>query len=202
MIVKRSLTVAAVGMVAMCWTVPAWAGGGTHGDACTSDAISPGDAPRVFVMDVCFSPNRTRIEAGQVVQWDLQGSMPHTVTFADGTIDSGELSESFAVKFRTPGAYPYSCVIHPGMVGTVDVIGAAVDGPVMEIVAAGPSLAASPALDVTALDAGQEAVALASDSVANSVTLRLDPLSGLLLVLFGLSVGAGATGAARVLRGR
>lgn len=202
MIVKRSLTVAAVGLFAVCWTVPAWAGGGGHGGDCTSDAISPGDAPRVFVMDVCFSPNRIRIEAGQVVQWDLQASMPHTVTFAHGEIDSGELSESFAVKFRTPGAYPYSCVIHPGMVGTVDVIGAAVDGPAMEVVAAGPSLAAPRAVDVPALDAGQEAVALATDSVANAVTLRLDPLSGLLLVLFGLSVGAGATGTARVLRGR
>lgn len=209
MIVRRTLTVVAVGLFAACWTLPALAGGGGHGVDCTSDAISPGDAPRVFVVDVCFSPNLTRIEAGQVVQWDLQASLPHTVTFADGKIDSGELSESFAVKFRKPGTHPYSCVIHPGMVGTVEVIGAEIDGLAMEVMEAGPSLArptavdaAAPSTDGVALDASEEAAAFATDSVPNSVTLRLDPLSGLLFVMFGLSVGAGATGAARVLRGR
>lgn len=198
MTVKRCLAVAAVGMFAVCWTLPARAGGGQGGE-CMTDAEPAGDAPRVLVLDACFRPDLVTIQAGQVVQWDLRASMPHTVMFANGEIDSGTLSDSFAVKFRRPGTYRYSCVFHPGMVGTVEAIGAAMDGgPALEIVEAGPSRAPA-----TAIDPSEEAVALAADgSTTDSLILRLDPLSGLLLILFGLSVGAGATGAARVLRGR
>lgn len=208
-----TVAVAALSLLAVGWALPARAAGGGAG-ACHSDAQPKGDAPRVLVLDACFQPNLITIEAGQVVQWDLQASMPHTVTFADSKIDSGTLAGSFAVRFRTPGAYRYSCVFHPGMVGTVKVTGSKVDGPAMQIVEAGPSQIPTTAHDVpeqassdqtpaVAVDPSEEAVLLAADRPAgNSLVVRIDPLSGLLLVLFGLSVGAGTAGAARVLRGR
>jgi hypothetical protein len=212
MIVRPGLAVVATGLLAFCWTPPAEAGGG-QGGQCYTDAEPTGDSPRVLVLDACFRPDVLKIEAGQVVQWDLQASMPHTVTFANSQIDSGTLSESFAVKFRKPGTYRYSCVIHNGMVGRVDVTGAMIEGAAMQIVAAGPSRtpptaadvshqASSPETDGVAVDPSDEAVALSADRAsANSLTLRLDPLSGLLLVLFGLSIGAGATATARAVRG-
>ncbi len=70
-----------------------------------------------------------RVAAGSRVVWTNEDSVYHTVTLADGSVDSGriEAGESWSHVFDTPGTYEYYCKPHAyegddgwkGMVGTL-----------------------------------------------------------------------------------
>ncbi len=185
---RRTASALFVTAAALAFTAPAFAGGYPPGECLASG--EPTGEVSVLVMDFCFRPGTISIEAGQVVRWELAlGSSPHTVTF-NKAIDSGELSE-FAVKFRRPGSYAYVCTLHPGMAGSVEVRGAAVDGVPLEVVPTGDFVPTGP---------GSDEAQLASAS-ANELLIKIDHVTALLLVLFGLSIGAGSVATARVMRG-
>lgn len=54
---------------------------------------------------------------------DLGDGEPHSVTARDGSFDTGLLvdGQSATITFNTPGKYPYYCVIHANMFGTITV---------------------------------------------------------------------------------
>ena len=72
-----------------------------------------------------FDPNPDTISlATQAnVKWGNLDATTHTVVsvgeFASGNIG---MNGTFTHLFTTPGEYPYSCSIHPAMVGTIVVI--------------------------------------------------------------------------------
>lgn len=169
---------------------PVAAAGGGRGGVCFQDG-TPSHEVGVLVMDSCFSPDAISIEAGQTVTWELsdQAQLPHTVTFADGN-SSENLVDTFAVKFREPGVYAYSCAYHPGMVGAVTVSGAPVPGLPTEVV------------ETTAVeDVATDEVTLAGAATTpNDLVVRIDPLTALFLVGIAFAFGVGAAGAARVIR--
>ena len=72
-----------------------------------------------------YNPNPIEIKVGDTVTWINNDSSPHTVTSSsnDGstTFDSDVLrrSETFSFTFDKEGQYPYSCTLHPSMIGTV-----------------------------------------------------------------------------------
>jgi plastocyanin len=75
-----------------------------------------------------FDPSPVKVKVGGTVTWTNNDSMPHTATSGkggkpDGTFDSSTLApgKSFSFKFAKAGEYPYYCMIHPTMVGTVSV---------------------------------------------------------------------------------
>jgi plastocyanin len=55
------------------------------------------------------------------VTWTNDDSAPHTVTAADGSFDSGMLAAGAVFRRTLPaaGTFPYTCVCHAGMTGTV-----------------------------------------------------------------------------------
>ena len=84
----------------------------------------------------CYVPSDLAIRAGDTVSWTNDDSVPHTVTAgalrADvnlvgedypGGFDSGIMAQggSFDHTFGSPGEYPYFCILHPWMSGTVTV---------------------------------------------------------------------------------
>lgn len=80
--------------------------------------------------DNAYSPRLITVSAGTTVTWTNNDGVVHTVTSGtsdgtvgtpDGLFDSGnmELRDTFAVTFSEPGEYPYYCVPHPWMSGTV-----------------------------------------------------------------------------------
>ena len=91
---------------------------------------SPGSG-EVAIVDFDFSPVTLSVAPGTTVRWVNRGVAPHTVTAADGTYDSGFLStgDGFAHTYTADGVYEYLCAIHPAMVGTVIVGGAAQPSP-------------------------------------------------------------------------
>lgn len=78
----------------------------------------------VAVRDNSFEPATVRIEPGDTVTWEWQGSTAHTVTATDRSFHSGQRTTgTFSHTFADPGTYAYLCLIHGdgGMTGVVQV---------------------------------------------------------------------------------
>src|SRR5262245_16303130 len=69
-----------------------------------------------------FSPAEVTIQAGQSVCWKNTDSANHTVTADVGGFDAVLTGGGVFIRtISVPGAYPYHCELHPGMVGLVTV---------------------------------------------------------------------------------
>ncbi len=87
-------------------------GDGTASD----DAAGSGETVdlRVEVDEYTFTPENAEATVGDTVLWVNIGGVPHTVTSADGTLDSGHLDagDEFQHTFTEPGTYGYVCEYH------------------------------------------------------------------------------------------
>ncbi|HEU4976143.1 MAG TPA: plastocyanin/azurin family copper-binding protein, partial [Baekduia sp.] len=70
-----------------------------------------------------FAPSQLDVLPGEAVTWTNVSTRTHTVNADAGEFASGDLvaAATFSVRFDAPGAHPYHCMLHPGMVGEVDV---------------------------------------------------------------------------------
>ena len=68
-----------------------------------------------------FEPATMTVAAGTTIRWFNDDALPHTVTAADSSWDSGNLAPggAFERRFDSPGTYAYLCRYHPGMTGTI-----------------------------------------------------------------------------------
>jgi len=76
----------------------------------------------VSIYEMSYDPAVITVQAGAIVRWVNRDSAIHSVVFSDTNINpSGTLSasQSFSVRFTTPGTYAYHCGIHPKATGTV-----------------------------------------------------------------------------------
>jgi plastocyanin len=97
-----------------------------------SDFASPSAAPphpdtTVIDLRVGAVGEETTVQAGESVAWRSADGMHHTAAssstpqaFVEVDVPSGAVSA--AVRFATPGDYPYFCSIHGVQNGTVHVI--------------------------------------------------------------------------------
>jgi plastocyanin len=83
--------------------------------------------PTISIHEFMFSPTSLTVTAGTIVHWKNLDPEPHTIRAVDATFKSDALDQddSFNFKFDKPGTYRYVCSIHPQMVGTIVVKGAA-----------------------------------------------------------------------------
>ncbi len=74
-----------------------------------------------------YSPDVVTLIIGvnNTITWTNNDNAPHTVTADDGSFNSGNISPgaSFSFTFTKAGIFPYHCVYHPWMTGTVTVRG-------------------------------------------------------------------------------
>jgi len=77
----------------------------------------------VSLRDFAFVPANIQIALGETIIWTNYDIAQHTVTFRDGTLESGALAEreAFSHTFDAPGTFDYYCRLHPSMAGTVTV---------------------------------------------------------------------------------
>ena len=80
----------------------------------------------VEIVDFSFRPSSLTIQAGDTVSWIQRDQIQHTSTSGvnstpDNVWNSGLLSinQTFEHTFDTPGSFPYFCVPHPDMTGTI-----------------------------------------------------------------------------------
>jgi plastocyanin len=93
-------------------------GGGDDDDAATSE---PGV---VRVEDNKFEPKTVEVAPGDTVTWEFVGNSAHNVTFDDEHSDLMK-DGSYERTFDEEGSFDYTCTVHPGMAGTVEVSGTA-----------------------------------------------------------------------------
>ena len=75
----------------------------------------------VQIQGYAFTPPDLQVSTGAIVTWTNLDSVPHTVTAADGSFDSGNLApgESYVHAFEGAGTFTYACAYHPNMQATV-----------------------------------------------------------------------------------
>jgi plastocyanin len=98
---------------------------GGEGGGGTSVSIVPGSSS---LTTDAFQPNPIQVGVGDTVTWTNDDAQPHTATSGqnatpDGTFDSGIMAPqgTFEHTFTEAGEFPYFCLLHPNMVGTVSV---------------------------------------------------------------------------------
>ena len=76
---------------------------------------------KVYMKNSTFFPATMTLTVGKPVAWINDDNMVHRVTADDGSFDSGDMQPGagFTRTFQTPGTFPYHCIYHKGMTGTV-----------------------------------------------------------------------------------
>jgi plastocyanin len=102
--------------------------GATGGDGGTTTGVSivPDSSS---LTNTSYQPNPVQVSVGDTITWTNDDSQPHTVTSGengqpDGNFDSAIMTpqQTFEHTFTEgAGEYPYFCLLHPNMVGTVSV---------------------------------------------------------------------------------
>ncbi len=77
----------------------------------------------VGIQNFAFVPRDITINVGDTVRWTQRDTVAHTATSDTGVWDSGYLSrnQEYSFTFTSAGTYPYYCIPHPHMTGTVTV---------------------------------------------------------------------------------
>lgn len=95
----------------------AFAGGGCH----QVPTASRGNT--VDVTDLCFVSTVLYVKPGTDVTWTNRDSMTHVVVGVGDMWGDPNISllqgDTVSYRFDQDGVYPYSCLLHPGMVGAV-----------------------------------------------------------------------------------
>jgi plastocyanin len=104
--------------------------GATGANAGTSVSIVSGSSS---LSDTAYQPNPIQVSVGNTVTWTNDDSQPHTVTSGSNGQPDNKFNSSpnfnplmapgqtFSFTFTQAGDYPYFCMLHPNMVGTVSV---------------------------------------------------------------------------------
>ncbi len=101
------------------------ASGGGNTTTTTSVSIVP--SASTLTTDA-FSPNPIQVSVGNTVTWTNNDAEPHTVNAGEYATPSGLFDSyippegTFEHTFTEAGEYPYFCLLHPNMVGTVVVV--------------------------------------------------------------------------------
>ena len=100
------------------------------GNATTSVSVVSGASS---LTDTAYQPNPVQVSVGTSVTWTNNDSQPHTVTSGSNGQPDNKFNSSpnftpllnpgqtFSFTFTQAGDYPYFCMLHPNMVGTVSV---------------------------------------------------------------------------------
>jgi len=88
--------------------------------------LEPVEETEVLIEGFAFEPPHIQVSVGDTVTW-TQGAddAPHTATADDDSFDSDTLEDegaTFEFTFEEAGEFPYSCAIHPDMLGLVTVV--------------------------------------------------------------------------------
>lgn len=87
----------------------------------TTPPAPPPSAVTVSMAGEVFRPSTVTLAPGGSIAWRNDDDRAHTVSATNDAFDSGILSpgQAYSRTFPTAGTYPYLCLIHPKMTGTV-----------------------------------------------------------------------------------
>ena len=100
--------------------------GGNDGGSKRSQSGSAAAAPgQIKMQNIAFDPKNARVQVGEKVTWTNAESIPHDVVADSGASFKSETfgrGGTFSWTPTKPGTVKYECTLHPGMVGTIDVV--------------------------------------------------------------------------------
>ena len=84
----------------------------------------------VGISGSAYAPANVTVAVGDTVTWTNSDQISHTATADGGSFDTGTLGNgaSGSATFASAGTFPYHCLIHPDMTGTVVVEAASSGG--------------------------------------------------------------------------
>lgn len=107
--------IVAVALVAAGPATPTAVAGGV---ACRQQ--TEGRTAEVEMKNFCFAPSVLHVEPGTTVRFVNRDPVEHVVVGTAWSVgDRFAAGDSAQHRFATPGAYPYTCYLHPGMNGVV-----------------------------------------------------------------------------------
>jgi LPXTG-motif cell wall-anchored protein len=182
--VRTALAAAAIIVVALVsGGRAANAGGFCH------EAMTDARGTSVHMKNNCMIPTVLRVDPGASVTFNSADIEPHTVTgsgYRDdrgrGSMDELTRGETVSFSFEESGVFPYFCVIHPGMIGTI-VVGDGIPA---------DAAVTSASLGVAAAEDSKSSAAPANDNDAgdsSSIALAASG-AGVVALLVGLGAGA------------
>ncbi len=76
------------------------------------------------VSDYAFTPDTLTVKVGTRIKWTNHDPTAHSATANGGAFDTGTINphSSRTIRLTKPGVYPYHCVFHAFMTGTVTVV--------------------------------------------------------------------------------
>lgn len=79
----------------------------------------------IDIVDFAYQPASAIEEIKSPITWTNRGATTHTVTFDDGSLDSGPIApgETFTAMLANVGEHSYHCTFHPTMHGTISAVG-------------------------------------------------------------------------------
>ncbi len=104
--------------------VLARSGAPTRESASTARSVRSGHVT-VAITNYAFAPAKLTVRAGTVITFTDHDSTAHTATANDGAFNTGtiEPGQSRTIRVGKAGTYPYHCLFHAFMTGTVTVTG-------------------------------------------------------------------------------
>ena len=191
-----ALVFGAIAMTVLVTPVAVAGGGGCHTDptAETRAARLRGKAGRALI-DLCaFQPTVLYVEEGAEVTWVNKDPFDHTVTGANvgwGSERFLSQGDTITQRFDDAGVFPFYCLLHPGMVGTV-VVGDPDPADVTEELST---------VDTSGIGSGDQAAAPPDAVPASDAEPASDSLPAVLTVALVAAVAlAGAAGFALLRR--
>jgi plastocyanin len=93
---------------------------GTFPSGAVAAKTGPSD---VNIVGFAFGPAKLVAPAGATVTWTNADDSPHQVTVAGAPLKTAVLlrGQSAALTFKDAGTFSYSCALHPGMKGAVEI---------------------------------------------------------------------------------
>jgi len=87
----------------------------------TSPTLVTSPTNEVFMQNTSFNPGTITVAINATVKWTNKDGFAHTVTSTTGIFDSGNINSggTFSHQFTSAGTFPYKCLIHSSMTGTV-----------------------------------------------------------------------------------
>jgi plastocyanin len=98
--------------------------GGDDGGGGSATKLASGDT--IGMKQLEFDPAHVEVAVGQTVTWENGESVPHDVVATDGAdfkSDTFGKGGRFTWKADKAGTVKYECTLHPGMEGTLEVVG-------------------------------------------------------------------------------
>jgi plastocyanin len=99
-------------------------GGGQATTPADSGKANPGGTAAISMKDIQFAPKDDTVKVGQTVTWTNDDNVPHNVRATDGAeFKSDDFGKGGTYEFKpeSAGTIKYTCTLHPGMDGTLEV---------------------------------------------------------------------------------